>query len=104
MDRSVGTHIYNYKYIIEKRMLLLRGLLFLEEEEGGRQELGRERVLGGETYGMKISSCSSLSLTSSGSGSRRCGHVFSTILAPASTSLSFNVRIFSNSICFQMRL
>ena len=55
-------------------------------------------------YGTCMRSCSSASLTSSGSGFMRCGHVFSTIWAPASGSLSFSVLIFSKSICFQMRV
>lgn len=54
------------------------------------------------TYGTNMSICSSVSLTSSGSAFIRCAQVFSTILAPESSSSSFRVRIFSNSICCQM--
>lgn len=46
-----------------------------------------------------MSSCSSASLASSGSGSRRCAHVFCRMAAPARGVSSFSVLTLEKSTC-----
>lgn len=67
--------------------------------EAGVLQYGFVRAIVCDAYGMCMSSCSSASLFSSGSASKRSVHVFCTTLLPALGSDSFNVLMAEKSIC-----
>lgn len=97
--------------VLVRRRMAWRRTWPVKLENGGRQSSGfppGNFIIPGKgseegTYGTNISSCSSASLASSGSGSKRWAHVFCSTEAPERGVASFSVLTPEKSTCSYSR-